>query len=156
MYRTFWEYRWSLKITLMVLLNYFLFLIIFSSCLLTRTHTLYVILNNLFFTTNDGKRNKNVVLSRQKSYNRKPQKKITYCHFGAFPIFRKIHFTSHKIFPLITKQIQVLVLWGNICNPPTSFVFCSWTLIATQHGILFNRLCKGTTKLTMFNQVNPI
>ena len=48
-YRIFSEYRWSLKITLMVLLNYFLFLIIFSSCLLTRTHTLYVILNNLFF-----------------------------------------------------------------------------------------------------------
>ena len=137
-YRIFSEYRWSLKITLMVLLNYFLFLIIFSSCLLTRTHTLYVILNNLFFLQMMERGTKMQFFLDKKSYNRKPQKKITYCHFGAFPIFRKIHFTSHKIFPLITKQIQALILQDNICNLRTSFVFYSWKIIATNQVILFH------------------
>ena len=103
-YRIFSEYRWSLKITLMVLLNYFLFLIIFSSCLLTRTHTLYVILNNLFFTTNDGKRNKNVVPSRKKVIIESHKRKLHTAILAHFLSLEKYTLLLIKYFPSLQNK----------------------------------------------------
>ena len=122
MYRTFWEYRWSLKITLMVLLNYFLFLIIFSSCLLTRTHTLYVILNNLFFTTNDGKRNKNVVLSRQK-------KVIIESHK------RKLHTAILAHFLSLEKYTLLLIKYFPSLQNKSKFSFCRVIFATHRHHL---------------------
>ena len=121
--------RWPLKITFMVLLNYFLFFI-FSSCLLNKPHIYYVILNNLFLFFYKWWKEKYIYFSDKKCYNRKPQKKITYYHLAHF---LSLEMLLIKYFPSLQNKSR----FGNICNQH-HFVFLICTRKYSKYNISRN------------------